>query len=114
MELGATVCVPNAEPRCGDCPISAACAARQAVLRYEREGGDPAAAVAPRVTEYPTKVNAGDPSALGSYQFRLLGHPVSLSKLGCIVRAALFRTGSKGPEAGGAAGWCCGQRSLRV
>ena len=55
MELGATVCMPNAEPRCGECPISAACLARQAVLQHERQGGDPAAAGAPRVTDYPTK-----------------------------------------------------------
>ncbi|KAI7841034.1 hypothetical protein COHA_005262 [Chlorella ohadii] len=60
MELGATVCVPNAEPRCGDCPISAACLARKAVLQYEQEGGDPGAAGAPRVTDYPTKVEKAE------------------------------------------------------
>lgn len=68
MELGATVCVPNTEPRCGDCPISNACLARQAVLRYEREGGDAVAAGAPRVTDYPTKVRgaAGRGACTGS------------------------------------------------
>ena len=30
MELGATVCVPNGEPRCGACPAAAFCAAREA------------------------------------------------------------------------------------
>ncbi len=30
MELGETVCLPNAAPRCGDCPLAAACLARQA------------------------------------------------------------------------------------
>ena len=29
MELGATVCVPNGEPRCGSCPAAAFCAARE-------------------------------------------------------------------------------------
>lgn len=29
MELGATVCVPNAPPRCAQCPVSALCRARQ-------------------------------------------------------------------------------------
>ena len=27
MELGATVCVPNTEPKCGECPVAASCAA---------------------------------------------------------------------------------------
>ena len=27
MELGATVCLPNAEPKCGECPLSPLCAA---------------------------------------------------------------------------------------
>ena len=58
MELGATVCVPNTEPKCGECPISASCAAFQAAQAHEREGGDPSAAGAPRVTDYPTKVGA--------------------------------------------------------
>ncbi len=30
MELGATVCVPNGEPRCAACPAAAFCAAREA------------------------------------------------------------------------------------
>ena len=29
MELGETVCLPNAEPRCGDCPLAGACFARE-------------------------------------------------------------------------------------
>ena len=29
MELGATVCVPNGEPKCGDCPMKEACLARK-------------------------------------------------------------------------------------
>jgi len=28
MELGAVVCVPNGEPKCGECPLSALCGAR--------------------------------------------------------------------------------------
>lgn len=59
MELGATVCLPNAEPRCGECPASAACAAYQAQRCHVTEGGDLAAEGAPRVTNYPTKVCAG-------------------------------------------------------
>ena len=30
MELGATVCVPNGEPRCGECPLRDLCRAREA------------------------------------------------------------------------------------
>ncbi len=30
MELGATVCVPNGQPLCGACPLSAACKGREA------------------------------------------------------------------------------------
>ena len=58
MELGATVCVPNTEPKCGECPVSASCAAFQAAQAHVREGGEPSAAGAPRVTDYPTKVGA--------------------------------------------------------
>ncbi len=29
MELGETVCLPNAEPRCGECPLAGACLARE-------------------------------------------------------------------------------------
>ena len=29
MELGETVCLPNAEPRCGECPLAGACFARE-------------------------------------------------------------------------------------
>ena len=29
MELGATVCVPNGAPHCGDCPVQALCRARE-------------------------------------------------------------------------------------
>ena len=29
MELGATVCVPNGAPHCGDCPLNALCLARE-------------------------------------------------------------------------------------
>lgn len=29
MELGATVCLPNGEPRCGDCPVRERCLGRQ-------------------------------------------------------------------------------------
>lgn len=56
MELGATVCVPNTEPKCGECPVSAACAALRAVRAHEAAGGEPGAAGAPRVTDFPTKV----------------------------------------------------------
>jgi adenine-specific DNA glycosylase len=59
MELGATVCVPNAQPRCEGCPVSACCAAYAAVQQYAQGGGDPQAAGAPRVTDYPTKVGWG-------------------------------------------------------
>ena len=30
IELGATVCLPNGVPKCGECPLAAACAARRA------------------------------------------------------------------------------------
>ena len=30
MELGATVCVPNGQPRCGECPLASVCKARAA------------------------------------------------------------------------------------
>ena len=30
MELGATVCLPNGEPKCGECPLSPVCAAHRA------------------------------------------------------------------------------------
>lgn len=30
MELGETLCLPNTEPRCGECPVAAWCAARDA------------------------------------------------------------------------------------
>ena len=53
MELGATVCVPNTEPRCGDCPVSGACAALGAQRAHAAAGGDPGSG--PRVTDYPTK-----------------------------------------------------------
>lgn len=56
MELGATVCVPNTEPKCGECPIAGACLARRAVQAHAAAGGDPAAADAPRCSDYPTKV----------------------------------------------------------
>jgi A/G-specific adenine glycosylase len=29
MELGETVCLPNADPRCGECPLAGACRARE-------------------------------------------------------------------------------------
>lgn len=35
MELGAMVCLPNAEPRCGECPLSSLCTAHS--LGVERE-----------------------------------------------------------------------------
>lgn len=60
MELGATVCVPNTEPRCGECPIAAACAARRAVVAHAAEGGDPAAAGAPRCADFPAKARLGE------------------------------------------------------
>lgn len=56
MELGATVCVPNTQPKCAECPVSAACQAYAAVREYEERGGDPQAKGAPRVTDYPAKV----------------------------------------------------------
>lgn len=46
MELGATVCVPNTQPSCTTCPVSAWCVARKAEMC---SGGF-------KVTEYPTKV----------------------------------------------------------
>ena len=33
MELGATVCVPNGEPKCADCPIAAHCLGQAAAVR---------------------------------------------------------------------------------
>ncbi|KAL4424064.1 hypothetical protein ABPG75_001365 [Micractinium tetrahymenae] len=60
MELGATVCVPNSEPKCGECPASASCAALRAVREHEAAGGEPGAAGAPRVTDYPTKVEKAE------------------------------------------------------
>lgn len=68
MELGATVCVPNAPPACSACPISAACAAHAAVREYEAGGGDPNAPGAPKVTDYPLKV-------CGQIKISLLSHP---------------------------------------
>lgn len=56
MELGATVCVPNTEPKCGECPVAASCAALRGVREHEAAGGEPGAAGAPRVADYPTKV----------------------------------------------------------
>ena len=56
MELGATVCVPSGEPRCGDCPVAGACAALAAQQAHAAAGGD--AASGPRVTDYPTKVRS--------------------------------------------------------
>jgi A/G-specific adenine glycosylase len=46
MELGATVCVPNTQPRCTVCPVSTWCTARKAEMN---SGGS-------KVTDYPTKV----------------------------------------------------------
>lgn len=60
MELGATVCVPNTEPKCGECPVSAACSALRAVRAHEAAGGEPGAAGAPRVTDFPTKVEKAE------------------------------------------------------
>ena len=48
MELGATVCVPNGPPRCGECPISALCLGRQ---RGTAESLPVKAAKKPRRTE---------------------------------------------------------------
>lgn len=56
MELGATVCVPNAEPKCGECPIAPSCLAHQAAQQWAAKGGSPDAEGAPRATDYPTKV----------------------------------------------------------
>ena len=58
MELGATVCVPNTQPQCAACPVRACCSAYKAVQQYEAAGGNPTAAKAPSVLEYPTKVRA--------------------------------------------------------
>lgn len=48
MELGATVCVPNTEPRCGACPLAQWCAALE--LQAAGKGS---------VADYPTKVCFG-------------------------------------------------------
>jgi adenine-specific DNA glycosylase len=56
MELGATVCVPNAEPKCGECPIASCCAVHRAVRAHAGAGGQPGEAGAPRASDYPTKV----------------------------------------------------------
>jgi A/G-specific adenine glycosylase len=56
MELGATVCKP-VNPDCSSCPISGICQAYAAWQRYLEGGGDPEAADAPRVTQYPGKVS---------------------------------------------------------
>jgi A/G-specific adenine glycosylase len=47
MELGATVCVPNAQPSCTVCPVSTWCIAKKA--ENMNSGGS-------KVTDYPTKV----------------------------------------------------------
>ncbi|KAL4419664.1 hypothetical protein ABPG77_000561 [Micractinium sp. CCAP 211/92] len=60
MELGATVCVPNTEPKCGACPVAASCAALRGVREHESAGGEPGAAGAPRVADYPTKVEKAE------------------------------------------------------
>ncbi|EFN57259.1 hypothetical protein CHLNCDRAFT_143807 [Chlorella variabilis] len=60
MELGATVCVPNTDPKCGECPVSASCAALRAVRRHEEAGGRAGEAGAPRVTDYPAKVEKAE------------------------------------------------------
>ena len=51
MELGATVCVPNARPACEACPIAAWCGGRAAEL------ADPSGAP---VTAYPAKVERAE------------------------------------------------------
>jgi A/G-specific adenine glycosylase len=57
MELGATICVPNAAPECGACPVAAWCGAYAAVKAHAA-GGDgvpEAGSKAPAVTDYPAK-----------------------------------------------------------
>lgn len=74
MELGATVCVPNTEPKCGECPVSASCQAYKEVQRYAREGGITGAEGAPRCADYPAKVRlAAGPSTVGEWCLAWLG-----------------------------------------
>ncbi|GAB4814983.1 hypothetical protein N2152v2_002029 [Parachlorella kessleri] len=60
MELGATVCVPNTQPQCAACPVSACCSAFKAVQQHQAAGGAPAAAKAPSVLDYPAKVEKAE------------------------------------------------------
>lgn len=55
MELGATVCKP-ANPDCARCPVQSLCTAHADWQRYVRDGGDQDIEDAPRVTNYPEKV----------------------------------------------------------
>jgi A/G-specific adenine glycosylase len=55
MELGATVCIPNAVPSCGACPVRKWCLAKDAEDAYKAGQGSAIA-----VTDYPTKVEKAD------------------------------------------------------
>lgn len=55
MELGATVCVPNAAPLCKQCPIQKWCHAYQAQMEYRAGSGPPVS-----VTDYPSKVEKAE------------------------------------------------------
>jgi A/G-specific adenine glycosylase len=58
MELGATLCTPR-NPRCGDCPVAAACAARAARTQRERPAPKRAAPLPHEDTAVPVVERAG-------------------------------------------------------